>query len=277
MGAEKLRSFSDTANLDSSIIAQSVLGVSDLYILSNAEKLISNAQLKQFLSLVNDRVMGKPIAYITGKKEFWGMEFCVSSATLIPRPDSETIIYAVQDGFLHKDRDLFLLDVGSGSGCLLCAVLSEYVNANGVGLEKSPEACQIATKNVLMQGFFDRGRVIQFDWKAPDAFECLCQIFDLSSVDCIVCNPPYVLSRECDFIPFEPKLALDGGSNGLENYEIIGRLFMPFLRINGFLLYEVGIGQHEFVKDISLSLGYSFVDFYTDLAGIKRVVGLRKP
>ena len=194
----------------------------------SAEQLIARgaepapaAVAQRLRELTARRVLREPMAYILGEREFWGLPFKVSPAVLVPRPDSETLIEAALALMPDRQRSWRILDLGLGSGCLLLTLLREYPNASGVGLEISDEALAVAQANAEALGVAARARLISGDWRQADWQRRMGGPFDL-----LVSNPPYIEAAAIEgLMPevarFEPKLALDGGPDGLVAYRTI--------------------------------------------------------
>jgi len=226
-------------------------------------------------ALTARRVQREPMAYILGEREFWGLPFKVSPAVLVPRPDSETVIEAAVALLADCDRPWRILDLGLGSGCLLLTLLREFPAARGVGLEASEPALAIARDNAASLGVAGRTELVSGDWLQPGWADRLGGTFDL-----LVSNPPYI---EAEAVPglmpevsrFEPKLALDGGPDGLAAYRAIAaearRLVVP----GGRLLLEGGEGQASEIYRIFQSTGFVPEAPWKDLGGIDRVVSLK--
>ena len=220
------------------------------------------------------RFAGEPLSRILGRREFWSLEFAISPDVLDPRPDTETIVEAALAAFAaRRGEPLRLLDLGVGSGALLCALLSELPAARGLGVDLSEGAAAAARANVEALGFGDRAAVRVGDWAAG-----LAGPFDL-----VVANPPYVRSGDIAFLEREarvhdPRLALDGGADGLDAYRAlapqIGRLLAP----TGRFFLEVGAGQAPAVTELAAAAGLVELATHRDLAGVERVVsGGRAP
>jgi release factor glutamine methyltransferase len=226
-----------------------------------------------FEPLVARRAAREPLAYILGRKEFWGLEFEVSPATLIPRPDSETLIEAALAALPERDGVRRILDLGTGTGCLLLAALSEFGAAFGVGVDISPRAAMLAAKNARNLGFSGRCAILAGNWAAALGFGAA-QKFDL-----ILSNPPYIASLELaglmpEVAGFEPVRALCGGPDGLQAYRLIiedlGRLLAP----RGVAVLELGVGQADDVAGIVAAAGLrNWVR--RDLADIPRALIIR--
>jgi len=218
------------------------------------------------------RVRREPMAYILGEREFWGLPFKVSPAVLVPRPDSETVIETVLGLFPDRSRPLRIADLGLGSGCLLLTLLREYPQAVGVGIDASPDALAVARSNAGALGVADRARLDPGDWRQAGWGERLGGPFDL-----LVSNPPYIGSDTIDgLMPevarHEPRLALDGGADGLAAYRAIAaeaaRLVVP----GGWAVVEGGEGQTAHIAALFAAAGLKPGAPRQDLAGIDRVV-----
>jgi release factor glutamine methyltransferase len=218
------------------------------------------------------RVLREPMAYILGEREFWGLAFKVSPAVLVPRPDSETLIEAALALMPDRQRPWRILDLGLGSGCLLLTLLREYPAASGVGMEVSEEALAVAQANAEALGVAARARLIPGDWRQSGWQKRLGGPFDL-----LVSNPPYVEAGEIErLMPevarFEPRLALDGGPDGLAAYHAIAPAAPALTAPAGRILVEAGEGQATEISRIFASAGLAMEVTWKDLAGIDRVV-----
>jgi len=223
-------------------------------------------------SLTARRVRREPMAYILGEREFWGLPFKVSPAVLVPRPDSETLIEAVLSLMPDRSRAWRILDLGLGSGCLLLTLLREYPQARGVGLEASAEALAIAQENADALGVAGRARLILGDWRRSGWAEALGGPFDL-----VVSNPPYIASAEVpklmpEVSSFEPRLALDGGAEGFDAYQLIIAASPRLVTAGGFVAVEAGEGQVTEITRLFSAAGLSPQAPWKDLGGIDRVV-----
>ena len=217
------------------------------------------------------RLAGEPLSRIKGEREFWGLGLSVTSAVLDPRPDSETLIEAALALGLPRDAPLRIADLGTGSGALLAALLSEWPHARGVGIDSSPTACALAKTNLARHGFDGRTGVICGDWK-----ELAGQEFDL-----IITNPPYIATDEIAVLAPEvrdhdPLAALDGGPDGLDAYRSIMKLLPLVLARGGFGVVELGQGQAADVSALAGEEGLHVAALRPDLAGIDRALVLVK-
>ena len=227
-----------------------------------------------FSEYISRRLTGEPVAKIIGQKGFWSLDLEVSKDTLDPRPDSETIIEAVLKHFPDKKANLRILDLGTGSGCLLLALLTEYQNATGIGIDVSISALKVAQKNV--------------DKYAPNRAKLLCRSWvdsnwwaDLGGFDVVVSNPPYIPTADIAFLDkdvkdFDPIQALDGGADGLDDYRRLSGKIEQVLKQNGLIFFEIGQGQYMDVTAIMEKKGFKLAGFYHDLGQIIRVLVFKR-
>jgi release factor glutamine methyltransferase len=217
------------------------------------------------------RAAGEPLSRIVAKREFWGLELAISREVLDPRPETETIVEAslslLGD---RREETLRVLDLGVGSGSLLCALLSEFVHTRGVGVDISAGAANVALNNLEACGLAERAEVRVGDWTRG-----LAGPFDL-----IVSNPPYIPSADLRGLPrevrdFDPQLALDGGIDGLDAYRRIMPESRRLLSEGAWLLVEIGTGQAAGALAIAEQCGFVGRTIYKDLAGLDRVVAAR--
>ncbi len=225
-----------------------------------------NVDENSFEILVARRVAREPLAYILGRREFWGLEFQVSPATLIPRPDSETIIEAALAAFPKRNAVQRILDLGTGTGCLLLAALHEFPEAFGVGVDLAAEAAILARRNAEHLGFFSRAAFFAGGW--GDAIG--------GKFDLVLANPPYIPAADLaglmpEVTKFEPRLALDGGLDGLAAYRAIIRQLQALIAPGGAAILELGIDQPESVAALARDAGFSSL-VRDDLAKIPRAL-----
>ncbi len=226
---------------------------------------LTTAEEAELELLVRRRLAREPVAYILGEKEFWSLPFQVGPAVLIPRPESETVVEAALAELSERHAASSILDLGTGSGCLLLALLSELPHATGLGVDVSRAALEIAEANAHRLGLGGRARFEQRTWAAG-----LDRPFDL-----IVSNPPYVSEADRaklqpEIRDFEPQAALFAGADGLEAYRALAPDGARLLRPGGFLALEIGQGQSEPVARILDQHGLVVTARHRDLAGIER-------
>ncbi len=232
-----------TYKLDSEILLSKVLEKTREELLINLEKKVDQIKVNKFLRLINRRSSNEPIAYILKKKEFWSKNFLVNSGTLIPRPETELMVEKVVKIF--KTKDIFILDIGTGTGCILLSILSELQNSKGIGIDISQEAIKVAKQNAKKHKLSNRTKF----YNRP-----LNEIYE-NKFDLIVSNPPYIMRKDIknldeDIKKFEPKLALDGGNDGLDVIKKVIYKSKSILKIKGMLALEIGNEQFYKVSKI---------------------------
>lgn len=257
----------DTPDLDARVLALEAFGLGHAAFLGRGGEQASREGLDRLESMTTRRAAGEPVARILGRREFWGLDFRLSPATLVPRPDTETVVQAALDAVKAKPGPLTILDLGTGTGCLLLAILSERGDAAGIGVDRSAEAAATARENAEALGFGDRAAFLVGDWaSAIDAR------FDL-----IVSNPPYIAAGDIDGLDLDvrahdPRLALDGGDRGLDAYAVITHDAPRLLAPGGALALELGAGQEADVSRLATDAGLSQPRVTNDLAGIARAL-----
>lgn len=221
-----------------------------------------------FESFVQRRCAREPLAYITGLKEFWSLEFEVDRNVLIPRPETETVVEQVMACYPDPGAPLKILDLGTGSGCLLISLLKEYPAASGLGIDSSTQALAVAARNIARHGLQARARLTESSW-----MESVDGVWDV-----IVSNPPYIPSGEIATLEpevrdYEPVGALDGGPSGLEALKVLAAGFRRHLTGTAFV--EIGAGQSESAAALMADEGLSVDHIAPDLAGIPRILVTR--
>jgi len=224
-------------------------------------------QAAAYAAAIARRAAHEPFAYITGRKEFWSLDFEVGPGVLVPRPDTETLLEEAIRLTPERGASLRIADLGAGSGAILCAALTEFPNATGIGFESAPQAFGYASRNAARL-IGARAQIVQADWGTADG------PFDL-----VFSNPPYIPSEtieslDPDVSRFEPQTALDGGADGLDAYRALGRLLPLILAPGGHALLEIGIGQASAMG--TLFPGLEMARIAPDLGGIPRCVVLKK-
>ena len=255
---ELKRSNNLNSRLDSEILVSNLINIPRENIYSKLKENFPSNKTEQLQKLVNRRVKKEPIAYILNNKEFWSTNFYVDRSVLIPRPETEVLIDLILSQINNKNNYFNILDIGTGSGCILISLLKELVKAKGIGVDKSSKAIAVAKKNSISQQVDNRASFkninleeIKFDKK-----------FDL-----IVSNPPYLpdvslKSLNPDIKLYEPKIALQGGVQGVDFlYKIIG-LASKILKINGLLALEIGDNQFHILAKYLKRNRFKILDKY---------------
>ncbi len=262
----------DNASLDRDIILSHVTGFDRAYILAHPEAEVSFEAYEKFRHLVDQRRKHVPVGYLTGHKEFMGLDFLVDESTLIPRPDTETLVEtaaAVIRSLERAPEDLKILDLCSGSGAVGLSLLHEFPEADLVLSDISAEAMAVAEKNAGRLGLADRTHCI-----VGNLFD---NINTAHNFDVIVSNPPYIPSQEIRNLPrdireYEPKKALDGGQDGLDFYRKISDKARQYINDGGWILFEIGSEQGADVAAILKEFNWQDPEVLSDLAGRARVV-----
>ena len=229
--------------LDAEVILSDIIGVSREFLLVNNNLSVSKKVIKKYKSAINRRINREPVAYIIGKKEFWSQNFAVNNSTLVPRPETEILIYKIINFF--KNKKINILDIGTGSGCILLSILKELSLSQGIGIDISAKAIQTAKLNSKNLHLSHRSKFKVFDLNK----------FNIGKYDLIVSNPPYIPSKNIkklskDIINYEPKIALDGGVDGLDLVKKVIYKSSHLLKRNGLLAIEIGFNQYRRVSDI---------------------------
>ncbi len=259
----------DTARLDARILLEFVTGFSAEKLLINTKSELAVQKANHYQELIRQRLNFKPIAYIIGRKEFYGLDFAVNENVLIPRPDSECLVesaikYAKQCNFKN------ILELGVGSGCLLLSILSNLspeIEATAVDI--SAEAIAITKQNYQRLGLKNQIEFLVQNWGD-----------NLKKYDCIISNPPYIDTDEIsglqpDVRNFEPRLALDGGGDGMDCYRDIAAQLPNLLNQNGVAFFEIGINQAKLVGEIFQRHNFMVIEEVYDLAGVIRCLVIK--
>ncbi len=257
-----------TADLDARLLLESALGITAVELIARPEQEVDPAAGAALASLIDRRARREPVARILGAREFWGLDFVVSPATLVPRPDTEVLVEAVLRWAVQQaGRDLVIADLGTGTGAILIALLSELPHARGIATDISGDALATAAANAQRHGVFDRITFLQADFASPLPQCC----------DAIVSNPPYIRTADLAGLDVEvrehdPRRALDGGPNGLDAYGKIIEATPHRLRNPGLLALEVGYDQADTVAAMCQAQGLSIREIGSDLSGHARAV-----
>jgi release factor glutamine methyltransferase len=266
----------DEPRRDARLLVCRLLGGGPELLLAQPERLLSGAEAARVEAAVARRVLREPVSRILGQREFWSLPFALNGDTLDPRPDSETLVEAVLAALPDRAAPLRILDLGTGSGCLLLALLSELPHAGGCGIDISAAAAALAAENAARLGLGGRARFLRHSWEdgldlAPDPW------------DLIVANPPYIASGEIaglapEVAGYDPPAALDGGPDGLGAYRALIPVAAEVLKPGGFIALEIGQGQAGPVEALLFDAGLTPLRRAADLAGVERcLLALKGP
>jgi release factor glutamine methyltransferase len=262
-----------SARLDAEVLLSFCLNCDRLEIYKNPDMIINETQLAAFRNLIARRLQWEPVAYITGRKEFWTFVLELNSSVLIPRPDTEVIVEEALNICRKIDSlEIKILDIGTGSGAIAIVLALEITGAKVVATDISPAALNLAQKNAAALGLKEK-----IDFRQGNLFDPVECFFDI-----IVCNPPYISAQEYEKLPagvknYEPQDALLAGKSGLEFYEKLIYQAAGFLQKNGWLLLEIGAKQESGVCGIIEAAGiYDSIEMRRDYAGLPRVIKARR-
>ncbi len=252
--------------LDSEILMTKAIKKDRKYILLNSKRDLNKEDLNTFLKLINKRSIGKPIAYLTNKKSFWNSEFTVLDDILIPRPDTELVIEKVLDLTAYKKK-LNILEIGVGSGCILLSILKERKSFYGTGIDISKSCLKISKLNAIKLEVSSKLKL----------FKSNVDKFMLGKYDLIISNPPYIKNfdlkyLEKDVAKFEPKLALDGGLDGLSAIRKVIKKSSELIKKNGKFVLEIGFDQKNKVISLLKKEGFYINSINKDLANKDRCI-----
>lgn len=255
--------------IDALVLLRHATSFSKEQVIFNPNLELTPKQLEDFWQAIARRQKREPVSHIIGQREFYGLDFLVSGNVLDPRPDSESLIELALKIFPDKNQELKILELGVGTGCLSITLLKQFVNAVGIGVDISLEALAVAQKNTAAHQLQKRFQLQQSDLFAN---------IEAQKFDLIISNPPYIPAQEIEKLAdevrlFEPRLALDGGVDGLDFYRRIAQESVGFLKPQGQVVVEVGHDQKRDVVDIFGKQGFGFKLVQQDLAGVARVLG----
>ncbi|ACI91250.1 protein-(glutamine-N5) methyltransferase [Afipia carboxidovorans OM5] len=265
----------ESPELDARLLLGDVLQLDLTGLITAATRRLDTSEAQRLEDVIRRRIAGEPVARILGRREFWGLTFALSPATLVPRPDTETLIEAVLDILKREGRTaapLRILDIGTGSGAILLALLSELPNTTGIGTDINPAAIATAADNAATLGLASRATFVACDYAGA-----LRGPFDI-----VVSNPPYIPTADIDHLDLEvrahdPRLALDGGADGLTAYRTIAPLAFALLAPSGIAAVEIGQRQAHGVATLMAEAGLAVpAPAKADLGGVPRVVTARK-
>mgnify|MGYP001383436000 CR=1 FL=1 len=266
-GSKILKSrYISNSQLDSEILLSKTINKDRNYLLLNLNKTLKKSDLKNFLILIEKRSLGNPIAYLINKKFFWKYEFFVTKDILIPRPDTELVVETILSLTKQKNK-LNILDIGVGSGCILLSILKERENFYGTGIDVSKKCLNISKINAVSLKIGSRLKLYKSDVDK----------FNLGKYDLIVSNPPYIIKYkikylEKDVAKFEPKIALNGGLDGLSEIRKVIKKSSELIKINGKFILEIGFDQKNKVIEILKRKGFYINKIQKDLANNYRCI-----
>ena len=259
---------------DVKILLAYVLGIKrqEVFLYLDKPFSLSEEQMNAFSDYIGQRAQRKPVSRILGNRGFWSLDFVLNEDTLDPRPDSETLVSAVLEN-TNPDDEFKILDLGTGTGCLLLSILAERSKAEAVGIDISAKAVQAAAVNAEKNGLSERVSFICADW---NEFATLKK----EKFDVVISNPPYIphndiSSLEDEVKKYDPLRALDGGDDGLDCYRQIADILQLLLKENGDFYCEIGLGQADDVKSIFSAYDMEIIKIYKDLSNIDRVLHIK--
>lgn len=260
----------DDADADARALIADALGCSPADLILRAETPLGE-RAARVEAHMRRRLAREPVARIRGRREFWGLDLALTPATLVPRPDTETLVEAVLAARPDRTQPLRILDLGTGSGALIAALLREYPAATGVAVDRSRDALATARGNLATLALDGRAMTVCGDWGTALA----------GGFDVVVSNPPYIASAEIDTLAPEvrahdPRAALDGGPDGLAAYRAIAGDLPRLLAPAGLAAVEIGLGQAADVAALLTAVGLAVLETRRDLAGLERVVAARR-
>jgi release factor glutamine methyltransferase len=266
-----------TPRLDAEVLLAETLAMDRVGLYTHFDRPLQPEELTRFKKLIRRRLQHEPVAYIIGKREFWSLTFKVTPDVLIPRPETEILVAEALKVLAHpekKERNSRILEVGTGSGAISVALAKELPAASLVATDLSEKALSIAQENASRHGVRERIHFLQGDLFGP--------LEKGSAFDLIITNPPYIAQDDFPSLPpdvrnFEPRVALDGGKDGLTFFRNVLPRVGEFLSPEGWFLAEIGAGQEQKIRQIAQENDqFASCDFVPDLSGIKRVFKAQK-
>ena len=258
--------------IDARLLVEAAAGATRTDIIAEPKRPLTAEQEQTLEDYIARRERREPVSHILGRKGFWKIMVQVTADVLTPRPDTETLVELALRHF-PEDRAFSLLDLGVGSGAILLAILAERPAAKGLGVDVSEEALAVARENAANLGLAGKVALLRGDWT---------QGLGEASFDLVVSNPPYIPSRDIaglqpEVSRYEPRLALDGGVDGLDAYRILAPEIMRVVKPGGRFLVEIGFDQSKAVEALFKAAGGAEVETFKDLSNKDRVVGGLRP
>lgn len=276
--ATRLKAFGvEHERLTAGALLAHVLGVDRTHLLVESEEQVGDAHYKNYSRLIERRAAGEPLQYITGHQEFYGLDFIVTPAVLIPRPETEFLVERIIKLMDDSMPSPLIVDVGTGSGCIAVALAANVPRARVIATDLSAAALEIARTNAERHGADHRIEFFQGDLLEPLETRHL-----ENAVDVLASNPPYVNDGHAGLIQrevkdWEPREALFGGVEGLDFYRWLLVEGLTFVKPGGYMIVEIGYGQLDAIREMIAALEWELVDVVNDLQGIPRTITLRKP
>ncbi len=255
---------SDSPARDARDLLLHILGIDSAALIASEHDPMTTGEVARYNAVISRRAAHEPVSKIIGLRAFYGLDFRVTPDVLDPRPDSETLVDAVLE-YADTTTSIRILDMGTGSGCLLLTLLHSLPNATGMGVDISPAALKVAQENANRLHLSEKTRFVCSNW-----LEKVDETFDL-----VVCNPPYIGKNEAptlsgDVLLWDPKLALFADEDGLAAYRAIASTLRRALSETGTAFFEIGLGQEKAVKRLFSEAGFENMTFRRDIAGISR-------
>ena len=253
--------------LEKKILLKYILNTSNEEINISHDKLLDHIELDQYKELIQRRKKSEPIAYIINKKEFWKDTFFIDNSVLIPRPDSEIIIETAIKYFPDTNQNLKMLDLGTGSGCLIISLLREYKNSQGIGIDFDEKALKVAKQNKSNLLNENRLKFCHADFSE----------FNTINYDLIVCNPPYVSTSSKDNMlkdvqDFEPEIALFAKENGLRCFKMVLDNLIKYENKKQLIIFEIGYNQLKQIQKLLKNTGFQLISVEKDISDIPRCI-----
>ena len=253
--------------LEKKILLKYILNTSNEEINISHDKLLDHIELDQYKELIQRRKKSEPIAYIINKKEFWKDTFFIDNSVLIPRPDSEIIIETAIKYFPDINQNLKMLDLGTGSGCLIISLLREFKNSQGIGIDLDKKALKVAKQNKSNLLNENRLKFCQADFSK----------FNTINYDLIVCNPPYVSTSSKDNMlrdvqDFEPEIALFARENGLRCFKMVLDNLIKYENKKQLIIFEIGYNQLKPIQKLLKNTGFQLISVEKDISGMPRCI-----
>ena len=256
----------ETSELDARLILKEILSFDDKELIINENYNIPERFIKEIFAIGERRLKGEPISKIFKKRNFYKSTFIISNDVLDPRPETELIV-EIANNFIKKNEVKNILDLGTGSGCILLSVLKENKMINGLGIDLSKEAINIAQKNSKKLQLDKQSNFLISNWMEAINFK----------YDIVVSNPPYIASKEIEKLSkevknFDPFLSLDGGDDGLNCYRVIVEDLKRVINKNAIIIIEIGYNQSNSVEEIFKNNDFKLLKKYNDINGLDRVL-----